>query len=844
MKNQTLRIIKTSLALAALAAPSAMVFAETTGSTDVNLSIDPTLSIALSTNHIEFDGNTPNLLTENMTVTGATNSANGYTISFNANNEYTGLKHENQSVSENIPTLSGTTAVSAFPNVAWGYTNSLSSISDEVSGSTNFSPIPQTSTNVFETSANGSASHIFTTGVKANSTLPAGSYSNDLLFTIVANYVEEPEGPLEPYDGVTMSNSYYLSSQILHGGIDHERFDGQYFASSSSSTIGISEDGKTFSGQVTFAIPRTNAFAQWTVDLTNTGEDSAMLASLPVVSGLTDAQKEFMDVRIKYEFGTPIQPRDLIRPGEMKRVLIEATYKEGYSGETHMDEPISFTIQFPYAKANHHAREVHDGAGWLNINNISGQMYTKDTILAQDYRRKVSVDRTPFNTLKDDGVIVSIQRAYERDLSNAVELESGQKYVDISLMQDGSVIAWMEENTDGNDYDGPYYSDKKFYDYYVYTPLEEVIVGQCEYLFYGNRGELQFVSKTDLHGFNLERCTSSHDMFSHLGEINGNTGTQYDVDVPFTLDLGDWTGSNLRYINDMFIWSAAHHPNGATIAFSDNWYPENAEQATYMFHYFAEGTNDVTIDISNWQMPNVLDVSHMFAELGDNSANSVTVITDGLYIPRATNLYTMFNNIGNDAKYNTISAKNWNHSSAVNMGSMFSTTCYSTRLEKCNADIQLNTANVTDMSAMFSGYSLSSLSRGEVNLSSFNTSNVTKMNNMFNNLGFELEDEAGGTYTLDLTSFNTSSVTNMNGFFSLKSWGNQVPATTGHIILDLSSFDFSGVTTASNFIQLPSEINDIKVYVKDQASKEFVINHSQSSYTWYHSLQDSEVIIK
>ena len=844
MKRSYKALLTASLTAAVFGAPYSLVFADTSGSTDVNLSIDPTLSIALSTNHIEFDGNTPNLLTENMTVTGATNSANGYTISFNANNEYTSLKHQSQTVSENIPTLSGTTAVSAFPNVAWGYTNSLNSASDEVSGSTNFSPIPQTSTNVFETSANGSASHIFTTGVKVNGTIPAGAYSNDLLFTIVANYVEEPEGPLEPYDSVTMSNSYYLSSQILHGGVDHERFDGQYFANSSSSTISVSDDGKTFSGQVTFTIPRTNAFAQWTVDLTNTGEDSAMLASLPVVSGLTDAQKEFMDVRIKYEFGTPIQPRDLIRPGEMKRILIEPTYKEGYNGETHMGEPISFTIQFPYAKANHHAREVHDGAGWLNISNISGQMYTKDTILAQDYRRKVSVDRTPFNTLKDDGVIVSIQRAYERDLSNAVELESGQNYVDISLMQDGSVIAWMEENTDGNDYDGPFYSGKKFYDYYVYTPLEEVIVGQCEYLFYGNRGELQFVSKTDLHGFNLERCTSSHDMFSHLGEINGNTGTQYNVDVPFTLDLGDWTGSNLRYINDMFIWSAAHHPNGATIAFSDNWYPENAEQATYMFHYFAEDTDDVTIDISNWQMPNVLDVSHMFAELGDNSANSVTVITDGLYIPRATNLYTMFNNIGNDAKYNSISAKNWNHSSATNMGSMFSTTCYSTRLEKCNADIQLNTANVTDMSVMFSGYSLSSLSRGEVNLSSFNTSNVTKMNNMFNNLGFEMEDEAGGTYTLDLTSFNTSNVTNMSGFFSLKSWGYQDPITSGHIILDLSSFDFSNVTNGGNFIQVPAGINDIKVYVKDQASKEFVINHSQAAYSSIYSLQDSDVIIK
>jgi hypothetical protein len=839
MKRSYKALLTASLAAAVFGAPHSPTFAETSGTTDVNLSIDPTLSIALSTNHIEFDGNTPNFLTNNMTVTGATNSANGYTISFNVNNEYTSLKHQSQTVSENIPTLSGTTAVSSFPNVAWGYTNSLNSASDEVSDSTNFSPIPQTSTNVFETSANGSASHIFTTGVKVNGTIPAGAYSNDLLFTIVANYVEEPEGPLEPYDGVTMSNSWYLQSEILHGGIDHERFDGQYFTSSSSSTIGISDDGKTFSGQVTFLIPRTNAFAMWTVDLTNNGEDSAMLASPPVVSGLTDAQKEFMDVRIKYEFGTPIQPRDLIRPGEMKRVLIEATYKEGYNGETHMGEPISFTIEFPYAKANHHAREVHDGAGWLNISNISGQMYTKDTILALDSRRKVSIkNRTPFNTLKDDGVVVSLQRAYERDLSNAVELESGQNYVDISLMQDGSVIAWMEENTDGNDYDGATISDKKFYDYYVYTPQEEVIVGQCEYLFFSMSGELKYASKIDLHGFNLEQCTSAHDMFEYVGS------TPSDVDVPFELDLGDWTGSNLRYINDTFVFAAAHRPNGATIKFSDNWYPENAEQATYMFHYFAEDTKDVTIDVSNWQMPNVLDVSFMFADLGDNSENSVTIIADDLYTPRATNLHAMFYNVGNDAKYNTISAENWNHGNPTDMKTMFSNTCMSSKLERCDVDAQLNTASVTDMSSMFSSYNLSSLSRGDINLGSFNTANVTNMSGMFGNLGFDKADGPGKTYTLDLTSFNTSNVTNMSSFFSLKSWGYQDPITTGHIILDLSSFDFSNVTNGGNLIQVPAGINDIKVYVKDQASKEFVINNSQAAYSFIYSLQDSDVIIK
>ena len=830
MKTKTSRIIKTSLALAALAAPSAMVFAETSGSTDVNLSIDPTLSIALSTNHIEFDGNTPNLLTENMTVTGATNSANGYTISFNANNEYTSLKHESQTVSENIPTLSGTTAVSSFPNVAWGYTNSLSSISDEVSSSTNFSPIPQTSTNVFETSANGSASHIFTTGVKVNGTIPAGAYSNDLLFTIVANYVEEPEGPLEPYYGVDLSNDWSLSSTIYGSTYDHERFPwALYGKSSSRNNRSLSADNKTFSGEVTFNVDLYNAFAQWTVDLTNNGEDSAMLASLPVVSGLTDAQKEFVDVKTSYEYGTPIQPGDLIRPGEMKRVLIEATYKEGYTGEFHTGEQFSFNLEFPYAKANHHAREVHDGAGWLNSSG-SDHVYTYKEILSQDYRRYNKVSEV-FTNPRADGVIVSFQRAYERDLSNAVEMDSGLNYEDLSLMHDGSVIGWIELNEDGIDYDGPNSSDKQFYDYYVYTPYEKVIVGTCDQLFDNAFG---YINKFDLNGFDLNRCSSAHMAFAYMGNSDGSS-----VPVPFTLDLGDWNGVNLRYANDMFIAVGGNRPNGAEIIFSDNWNPMNLESASYMFHFFGEHSSEVTLDTSGWQLPNLLDMSFFYADIGDLSpGGKITIIADDMYIPRVTNMGSTFFNIGSSrAKEVTISTKGWTFDNVTDMSSFLRETCAASVMDKCDIDIDIRTPNVENMQGMFRGVNAGLLNN--IDFTKFNTSKVTNMYEMFSSL-------RGGngtdTLTLDLSSFSTPALEKANTFMSSYGLGD-----IKNLIIDMSGFDFSGVTDLSSsysrLLNPPSSIENVTIYVKDQTAKDFVVNKSTSQYG-SRGVQSSEVVIK
>ena len=85
----------------------------------------------------------------------------------------------------------------------------------------------------------------------------------------------------------------------------------------------------------------------------------------------------------------------------------------------------------------------------------------------------------------------------------------------------------------------------------------------------------------------------------------------------------------------------------------------------------------------------------------------------------------------------------------------------------------LNTANVTDMRAMF--HSCSGLT--SLDVSNFNTENVTNMGSMFS--------RCSGLTSLDVSNFNTSNVTNMFDMFN---------SCSGLTSLDLSNFITANVT--------------------------------------------------
>lgn len=161
-----------------LATIPANVFASSSETTNIKAHIQDTISLILSTNDLKFTLENYNLHIDSMGITVETNVHTGYKLSFNADNDYNDLKHENESVETLIPSLTEDKTASTFPETAWGY-----SLETE---NHIFKQIPLTAKTIYETTENGKNTHNFTLGIRGRN-LVAGSYTNDLLFTAVAN---------------------------------------------------------------------------------------------------------------------------------------------------------------------------------------------------------------------------------------------------------------------------------------------------------------------------------------------------------------------------------------------------------------------------------------------------------------------------------------------------------------------------------------------------------------------------------------------------------------------------------------------------------------------------------
>ena len=639
--------------------------------------------------------------------------------------------------------------------------------------------------------------------------------------TVKSKIVVSIEVP-EPYYGVTMSNLNGLTSNIFTYSPDTEMFPIDAYSRASTSFRGNIVDNR-FTSSGAFIVDAREAVGQWTVDMTNTGGSAAMVAGAPIITGLTDEQKEFVDIKVQYEYDTPLQANDLIAPGEMKRLLIRATYKDDYNGPLHTNENISFSVEIPYVLANSRAREIHDGAGWL-LPRAYDNFYTFKNITSTDGRKGLSSSERPhpFMNPKTDGAVVTFQTADELDLSNAVEMDSGSKSVDLSLWQDGSVIGWIEENENSA-------ADSKKYDYYVYSSTGEVVVDQCDYLFqpqqYNNGGMFSDIEKIDLHGFNFERCASAYYMFGYIGGQSGRT---------VTIDLGDWTGENLYSTYYMFYTAGSSY--GANIIFSDNWNPINVRNAARMFSSVGFSSSNVNIDISGWQFNNLLDMGYMFGDLGRGTDAVININASNINIPRVKNMSSVFWSLGgNSAKSVTIDASGWTYDTVTDMSSMFSETCSSPTIETCDINIDIRTPNVENMASMFR--STSTKLTDDIDFSKFDTSKVKNMGGMFAYLR-----PVGDTLTLDLSSFETPALERAKSFLDGDFYNLK------HLELDISGFDFSHLTesygTYDRFINnLPSSIESVVIYVKDQDAKDFVINRSRSLFG-SHAIQSTEVVIK
>lgn len=151
--------------------------------TNVKVSIPESLALTLNTDSLTFNLEDANLHTDKLTIAASTNSAAGYTISFNTNNNYNDLKHSNILVEDKIESITENKTETTFPETAWAYSTDLSDYT--------FKKIPLEAENIFTTTEKGENNHDFTVGVRANN-LAAGDYKNELIFTAIVNPEPEP----------------------------------------------------------------------------------------------------------------------------------------------------------------------------------------------------------------------------------------------------------------------------------------------------------------------------------------------------------------------------------------------------------------------------------------------------------------------------------------------------------------------------------------------------------------------------------------------------------------------------------------------------------------------------
>ena len=172
-------------------------------STKVNLTVNPIISVSLQdsitvdvtpTQNGTFSSNTASLSI-------STNNETGYSLYMATSNGKNTLTSNNPSTTNVISAINTTTndtgiTSSNFTSNTWGYNLSQES----PSSSTTYKPVPTTNGNtaiISTTSPTDTDTYNLTFGTKVDTTLPSGTYSNQVIISAVANPAYIP-----PFDGI------------------------------------------------------------------------------------------------------------------------------------------------------------------------------------------------------------------------------------------------------------------------------------------------------------------------------------------------------------------------------------------------------------------------------------------------------------------------------------------------------------------------------------------------------------------------------------------------------------------------------------------------------------------
>ncbi len=230
--------------------------------------------------------------------------------------------------------------------------------------------------------------------------------------------------------------------------------------------------------------------------------------------------------------------------------------------------------------------------------------------------------------------------------------------------------------------------------------------------------------------------------------------------------LGGWTATS------GMSWSGARGSIN-TVRF------EGTISAQSCYRLFYNWSNLTSIDFTNFNTPNVTDMSEMFLYCEKLD----TIDMSSLDTSQVTNMASVFHGC---RALRSINFSNFNTSKVTSMFRMF----YSC-LALQSLDLKtFDTSKVTNMKQMF-GFctSLESL-----DISTFNTESVTDMDGMFSS--------CRSLTSFDLSHFNTSKLTSMSNLFS---------GCSGLTYLNISNFDVGNITTMDNMFYHCSSLEYIDI---------------------------------
>ena len=165
---------------------------------DLNVEINPVISIRVVKNNADIDTLALDVnpiaagrfVKDDLSILVSTSNETGYTLTMSDNDNDSSMRHTDNSVTAAIASVSSTGDESNFPVNSWGY-----SLSDISSATQQFSAIPiltsaatikTTSDPVTEDQTN------VTFAAKVDTSIPAGTYQDVIVFSATTNYVPAP----------------------------------------------------------------------------------------------------------------------------------------------------------------------------------------------------------------------------------------------------------------------------------------------------------------------------------------------------------------------------------------------------------------------------------------------------------------------------------------------------------------------------------------------------------------------------------------------------------------------------------------------------------------------------